>query len=74
MSLLKKLDPAGERSSPKCKCTSNEIKLVTRNNEDSVFIPVKSNAVGLKDSFVDSIRCKSDTKSEGIDEKVSLVK
>lgn len=73
MSLLKKLDPAGERS-PICKCTSNDVKLATRNNENSVFLPVKSNAVGLKDSFVDSIRCKSDTKSEGIDEKVSFVK
>lgn len=74
MSLRKKLDPAGESSSQRYKCTSNEVKHVTRNNEDSVFLPVKSNAVGLKDSFADSIRCKSDAKSEGIDEKVSFVK
>lgn len=74
MSLLKKLDHADERSSPRCKCTSNEVKLCHKKLEDSVFLPVKSNVVGLKDSFVDSIRCKSDTKSEGIDEKVSFVK
>lgn len=35
---------------------------------------VKSKAVGLKDSFAESILCKSGTNSGGIEEKASLDK
>ena len=43
--------------------------------EDSLTsLPVKSIAVGLKASLEESILCKSETKSRGIDEKASLDK
>ena len=38
------------------------------------YVPVNSKADGLKDSFVESILCKSGTNSGGIDVKASLVK
>jgi hypothetical protein len=41
---------------------------------DMLYLPVKSIAVGLKDSFEESILCKSVTRSDGIDEKASLDK
>jgi hypothetical protein len=41
---------------------------------DKLYLPVKSIAVGLKDSFEESILCKSGTRSDGIDEKASLDK
>ena len=37
-------------------------------------LPVKSIADGLKDSFTESIRCKSGTNSGGMEEKASLDK
>ena len=38
------------------------------------LLPVKSNAVGLEDSFAESILCKSGTNSNGIAENASLDK
>lgn len=38
------------------------------------LLPVKSIAVGLEDTFAESILCKSGTNSDGIEENASLDK
>ena len=54
--------------------TETGSKMFTSTVHKIDLLPVKFNAVGLEDSFAESILCKSGTNSDGIEEKASLDK